>query len=697
MFSSYSTTRRARRYVVRSVAVGVVLLLSPVVPGGAPALADAPAAAFVGLARGARGDSVRALQQALVNQGVVVTGGVDGIFGAGTEAALKDFQEREGLTADGAVDAATELALGLSSSAVLGLSQGTRGTEVKELQQALIASGLTVTGGADGVFGPATSTAVRSFQQAHGLAVTGIVDAATAAALGAVDVPSAPQASDSTSTPDTPSTPDASAAGSDLVGLSIGSRGDAVKRLQRLIMGTGVDLVGGDDGAFGALTANALKSFQTAKGLTASGTADEATVNALAGAQGGDNSAPAADDGQAATSPLLGLKYGSLGAAVKELQQALLDAGVSVRGGADGVFGTATQTSLEEYQTSRGLESSGRVDDATLRALTTAATPQGATSPQAPASAILGLAYGSLGGSVAELQQALIDAGVTVRGGADGIFGPATTNALKEFQTSQGLKASGIVDDATIAALASPSAPSTTPSPAASDTGGYAAYGEKGARVSTLQSALVQAGISLRGGVDGDFGSGTSAAVMEFQRQHGLSVTGKVDETTATALGISKENAPSAPDPSTVQISVFPVQGTCHYGNSFGYDRSGGRTHLGVDIIAPKGNLLYAVVDGKITKVYTDYPGSLAGNGVRISMPDGTYFFYAHMSELADGIELGTPVKAGQIVGTVGNTGNSGTSHLHMEIHPQGGSAVNPYPIVKAIDGCSNTAPLPQP
>ena len=116
-----------------------------------------------------------------------------------------------------------------------------------------------------------------------------------------------------------------------------------------------------------------------------------------------------------------------------------------------------------------------------------------------------------------------------------------------------------------------------------------------------------------------------------------------------------------------------------------------------MDIIAASGKLLYAAVEGTITKVYTDYPGALAGNGVRITMADGTYVFYAHMNTIADGIAVGVPVKAGQIIGTVGSTGNSGTPHLHFEIHPLGGAAINPYPIVKAINGCSNTTPLPQP
>jgi murein DD-endopeptidase MepM/ murein hydrolase activator NlpD len=294
------------------------------------------------------------------------------------------------------------------------------------------------------------------------------------------------------------------------------------------------------------------------------------------------------------------------------------------------------------------------------------------------------------------LQQALIDAGIRVRGGADGIFGPATANALKDFQRSQGLEVTGVADSATVASLSDPkpATPETPETPV--ETGGFAEYGEKGPRVIALQSALVKAGIYLRGGVDGSFGGGTSAAVMEFQRQNGLSVTGKVGDATAAALDVDRAPAPTAPDASSVQFDVFPVQGSCYYGDSWGYARSGGRTHQGVDIIAPTGQLLYAVADGRITKVYRDYPGSLAGNGVRLTTDDGTYFFYAHMSELAEGIEAGVPVRAGQVVGYVGNTGNSGTSHLHFEIHPQGGSAINPYPLVKAIDACDVTEPLPQ-
>lgn len=110
--------------------------------------------------------------------------------------------------------------------------------------------------------------------------------------------------------------------------------------------------------------------------------------------------------------------------------------------------------------------------------------------------------------------------------------------------------------------------------------------------------------------------------------------------------------------------------------------------HLGVDINAAEGNDLYAVVTGTITKVYVDSAGSLAGNGLRITQPDGTYFFYAHLLRLAPGIQVGTNVTAGQLVGFVGQTGNAGTPHLHLEIHPQGGAAINPYPIVQHYGAC---------
>ncbi|MGI9644628.1 MAG: peptidoglycan-binding protein, partial [Ilumatobacteraceae bacterium] len=461
-----------------------------------------------------------------------------------------------------------------------------------------------------------------------------------------------------------------------LSGLKIGSRGNDVKTLQRKLMGAGFTVVGGADGIFGALTANAVKSFQNANGLSLSGAVDDATAKALAGV--GEQSG---DPAPKVSNPFVGLQYGSLGADVKSLQAALMKAGITVRGGADGVFGFATQAAVKQFQAQQGLDQSGKVDERTASVLSSGASASSGSSMN-------GLKAGALGNTVKSLQQALIDAGVTVRGGADGIFGPATAAALKQFQTSQGLEATGVVDTAPSAALADPKKPVPSVGSPNSSVGGFASYGEKGSRVVALQGALVKAGITVRGGVDGDFGGGTAAAVMDFQRANGLTVTGKISDTTAAKLGLDRLPAPKAPDPSSVKLAAFPVEGPCYYGDSWGFRRGGGRVHLGVDIMAAKGKRLYAVADGTITKIYADYPGALAGNGVRLTMADGTYFFYAHMDAVAEGIDVGSKVSAGQVIGTVGNTGNSGANHLHLEVHPQGGSAINPYPLVKAIDGC---------
>ncbi|MGI9052250.1 MAG: M23 family metallopeptidase [Ilumatobacteraceae bacterium] len=167
---------------------------------------------------------------------------------------------------------------------------------------------------------------------------------------------------------------------------------------------------------------------------------------------------------------------------------------------------------------------------------------------------------------------------------------------------------------------------------------------------------------------------------------------GALGATGVLAIGLlapfAAECSPPPPPPGGVVLEAKPVEAPCNYSDTYGAPRSGGRVHLGVDIMAAQGNDLYAVVTGTVSKIYVDYVGSLAGNGLRIRQPDGTYFFYGHLLRLADGIVLGSTVTAGQLVGYVGQTGNAGTPHLHLEIHPQGGAAVNPYPIVHAIGGC---------
>jgi murein DD-endopeptidase MepM/ murein hydrolase activator NlpD len=177
--------------------------------------------------------------------------------------------------------------------------------------------------------------------------------------------------------------------------------------------------------------------------------------------------------------------------------------------------------------------------------------------------------------------------------------------------------------------------------------------------------------------------------VMKFQRARGLRVTGKVDQATASALGLQTMPTPPPAPPVTVRLQAKPLaSGPCWYGDTWHASRGSGRVHLGVDIGAPAGTPLQAVVTGRVIQMYHDRPGSLSGNGIKIAMADGTYFFYAHLAGFAPGITLGAPVRAGQVVGYLGNTGNAQINHVHFEVHPRGGSAVNPFSVVQAIGAC---------
>ena len=165
----------------------------------------------------------------------------------------------------------------------------------------------------------------------------------------------------------------------------------------------------------------------------------------------------------------------------------------------------------------------------------------------------------------------------------------------------------------------------------------------------------------------------------------------------ATTSTTTTVPAPPTLPSGAIAIAQFPVQGLCWFTDSWGAPRSGGRTHEGVDVLAAQGNKVYAVDDGVLTKQYIDAPGSLSGNGWRLTRADGTYFFYAHFSAFAPGLSVGSSVKAGQIIGLIGMTGNAGSPHLHFEVHPGGGAPINPTPTIAAVNGCKITKIPPQP
>lgn len=288
---------------------------------------------------------------------------------------------------------------------------------------------------------------------------------------------------------------------------------------------------------------------------------------------------------------------------------------------------------------------------------------------------------------VKQLQTLLIAAGITVRGGADGVFGSGTEAAVKDYQQRRGLTVNGVADTPTATLLRMlPATP-------------LLAKGAHSAAVTTMQQQLIAVGVAVRGGADGWYGSGTAAAVSTFQGNKGIPVTGSLDAATAAILANAAAKVTATTTPTTAPVTtpvtapangsiLFPMPKTCRFWDTWGAPRSGGRKHQGVDIMANSGTPLYAVQSGTITKKQLAYAGSLAGNALWLTTADGTYYFYAHLSGFADGVGVGTKVNAGTVIGYVGKTGNASVPHLHFEVHPKGGSAVNPYPIVKAVSGC---------
>jgi murein DD-endopeptidase MepM/ murein hydrolase activator NlpD len=112
--------------------------------------------------------------------------------------------------------------------------------------------------------------------------------------------------------------------------------------------------------------------------------------------------------------------------------------------------------------------------------------------------------------------------------------------------------------------------------------------------------------------------------------------------------------------------------------DTWGAPRGGGRAHQGVDMMAPSGSPVYAPVSGNMAP----NQNGLGGLAFYLDGDNGDRYYGAHMSAYG---QTGR-VAAGTVIGYVGNTGDARYTapHLHFEIYPGGGSAVNPYPTVRA-------------
>lgn len=135
---------------------------------------------------------------------------------------------------------------------------------------------------------------------------------------------------------------------------------------------------------------------------------------------------------------------------------------------------------------------------------------------------------------------------------------------------------------------------------------------------------------------------------------------------------------PSPPPPAPRTGMACPVAGPRSFADTWGAPRSGGRSHQGVDMMAPQGTPLVAVESGSANFK----TNRLGGNAVWLTGSSGTKYYYAHLSAWEGSSRS---VSRGEVIGYVGSTGNTSVAHLHFEVHPGGAGAVNPYPYVRAV------------
>ncbi|WP_273831829.1 peptidoglycan-binding protein [Guptibacillus sedimenti] len=372
------------------------------------------------------------------------------------------------------------------------LQKGMNSPDVKELQNVLKEKGYFTYHTATGYFGPITEQAVKDFQKATGLKMTGTVSGDTLNALKRSATKSAPAKSSST--------------------LTVGDRGQSVTSIQSTLKSKGYYNYN-VDGIFGPITEKAVKQFQSANGLSVSGVVDQATENALNAAEA-KQEAPSSTDGV--------LKTGSRGSEVTSVQQQLKNKGF-YNYNVDGIFGPITEKAVKKFQSANGLSQTGVIDSQTKTKLSS-------SSVEEKKEEVSGLKVGARGSSVTSLQQNLKDRGYYSYN-VDGIFGSITEKAVKEFQSIVGLPITGVANDATIDALKARGGTTQTPVSDQVTKGDILKLGVKGEGVKELQSKLTALGY-YKGSKDGDFGPATEQAVKNFQSRNKLTVDGVVGPAT---------------------------------------------------------------------------------------------------------------------------------------------------------------------
>ena len=493
------------------------------------------------LMMGSTGTDVSDLQARLTELGYY-TGAIDGRYASGTQTAVQEFQERNGLTADGIAGRQTQdllysgsaqpkyVTVSASGDAeeYLLLKQGTSGVEVRKLQGRLAELGYYA-GGVDGIYGETTASAVKAFQRANGLSGDGQAGVQTQSKLYSSSARYA-------SSPVATANPDATRT------LTLGMTGNDVYALQERLIELRY-LSGVADGVFGAETQAALIAFQKNNGLTADGNAGSSTLKKLAGScKAATRTTPTPVPSGTVT-----LREGDEGENVYILQAYLFELGYYT-GRIDGRFSAETTEAVKAFQRANGLTADGIAGKGTQSKLTSgSAIPAGSadgsgqesvTPPQT--NELTTLRRGDKSAQVMVMQQYLMELGY-LSTQPDGQFGAGTERAVKLFQEANGLTADGVAGKGTLSILYSGSAvayggssggssssgsvPSATATPKP-NTDIVIQWESEGDDVRQYQQRLVELGYLSSKYVTGKFNQPTVEATKAFQTMNGLKVDG---------------------------------------------------------------------------------------------------------------------------------------------------------------------------
>jgi peptidoglycan hydrolase-like protein with peptidoglycan-binding domain len=451
-----------------------------------------------GSSSSASSDNVKMAQSVLKDMGIYA-GEITGNMGDKTVAAIKEFQKRYGLTRDGQLgpDTLSKLRSVGGSSASSGSSSSTSADAVKRAQGQLKELGI-YSGEITGKVGSKTTAAIKEFQRRNGLTADGVLGSSTIARLDEV-----------------------AGSGSSSSGVS----SDTIKDVQAKLGNMGI-YSGEVTGNLGSKTTAAIKEFQKRYNLTQDGIPGPATVTKLNQVYSNTSTVKVSSSGA-------GLGIGSSGTAVATLQQNLTALGY-YWAEITGNFGAKTQEAVERFQKAYGLPQDGVAGEATLSAIKTAVGKKGGSSSSGSSGSINTssiLQLNSTGSNVTALQNKLAALGY-YKGEITGHYGEKTRDAVKAFQSKNGLVADGIAGPSTLKAISSAKSSSGSGSSSSGGSSGSSAVssttltvGSTGAAVRSLQTNLTTLGY-YSGDITGHYGSQTGEAVRKYQKAKGLSQTG---------------------------------------------------------------------------------------------------------------------------------------------------------------------------